>query len=642
MKAKDVAAALARDTLAVAKHLLPGGRAQGHEWVSGDVDGGPGKSLKVHLSGAKAGIWSDFAAGEGGDLLDLWAQTGNMSIGEALAEAKKYLGIEKPAISSARERRYTRPSRPAAAAPITQKKGKVEAYLRGERAITLETQKVFKIAAAAEWLSDDPNKRPWAGPWILFPYLRPSATGLSLLNIKWLHLERRDGKKQTLQEKNAEPCLFGWQAIAPELREVTICEGEIDAMSLWQLRHPALSVPAGGGSGHKHDWIETEWENLERFDTIYVCFDNDEAGETATAEVARRLGLERVKLLTLPHNDANDALVAGITQAEIDACYESAEELKPELLRPADDYRNATIEEFYPTNPDQLGIPIGLPKLADKFAWRYGELTIVTGINGHGKTIILSQLGNYVLDHGARACYASMEMLPQKLLERATRQLTLERKPARDRIDEAFDWWAGKLWFYAKIGEVDRTKMLDDFKYARRRYDCRFFVIDSLMRCGLAEDDYEGQKKFVDRLVDFCRDEDVHVVLVAHSRKPKDEHQPVGKLDVKGSGAITDLAFNCLTIRRNKRKEQALRNLEDKPLTDPDVHDKRDKQRKKPDAWLYIDKQRLGTAWEGRVDLWFEFDAQAFRDNLGGIAPRCSTLAPDQGALIDPSDADMF
>jgi twinkle protein len=30
------------------------------------------ESLKVHLTGDKAGIWQDFATGEGGDLLDLW------------------------------------------------------------------------------------------------------------------------------------------------------------------------------------------------------------------------------------------------------------------------------------------------------------------------------------------------------------------------------------------------------------------------------------------------------------------------------------------------------------------------------------------------------------------------------------------
>jgi len=50
----------------VAEHLLPRGLRQGREWTVGSIDGEPGQSLKVCVSGAKAGTWADFAAGIGG------------------------------------------------------------------------------------------------------------------------------------------------------------------------------------------------------------------------------------------------------------------------------------------------------------------------------------------------------------------------------------------------------------------------------------------------------------------------------------------------------------------------------------------------------------------------------------------------
>ena len=59
---------------AVAAYLLPNGKRQGSEWCAGSVSGEPGHSLKVHLTGSKAGIWADFAEGKGGDLLDFGAR----------------------------------------------------------------------------------------------------------------------------------------------------------------------------------------------------------------------------------------------------------------------------------------------------------------------------------------------------------------------------------------------------------------------------------------------------------------------------------------------------------------------------------------------------------------------------------------
>jgi hypothetical protein len=79
----------------LAPAVLPGGRRDGHEWRAGSLAGERGDSLAVHLVGAKAGIWCDFATGETGDALDLIAQSRYGSDKrQALAWAKSWLGLE--------------------------------------------------------------------------------------------------------------------------------------------------------------------------------------------------------------------------------------------------------------------------------------------------------------------------------------------------------------------------------------------------------------------------------------------------------------------------------------------------------------------------------------------------------------------
>ena len=89
----EIVGHLTGNVTALCQTLLPNGRREGAEWRCGNVHGEPGQSLGVHLTGAKAGIWSDFASGECGDLLDLIQACLGLDKGEAVQWAKNYLGI---------------------------------------------------------------------------------------------------------------------------------------------------------------------------------------------------------------------------------------------------------------------------------------------------------------------------------------------------------------------------------------------------------------------------------------------------------------------------------------------------------------------------------------------------------------------
>lgn len=60
----------------------------------GDIGGTPGDSLKICLTGAKRGLWYDFATADGGDIFSLWGINRNISgFGNILKDIAGYYGI---------------------------------------------------------------------------------------------------------------------------------------------------------------------------------------------------------------------------------------------------------------------------------------------------------------------------------------------------------------------------------------------------------------------------------------------------------------------------------------------------------------------------------------------------------------------
>ncbi len=53
--------------------LFPAGKKRGTKFLIGDTLGSPGDSLEVVLNGEKAGLWTDRATGDGGDVFALIA-----------------------------------------------------------------------------------------------------------------------------------------------------------------------------------------------------------------------------------------------------------------------------------------------------------------------------------------------------------------------------------------------------------------------------------------------------------------------------------------------------------------------------------------------------------------------------------------
>lgn len=562
---------------AVCAWLLPNGKQHGAEWECGSVAGEEGHSLRVHLTGGKAGVWSDFASNEGGDLIDLIAAVRGESIAQAVKDAKDFLGIEDKAPDFHPKR--TAYKRPGKVQRLTMPGAEMLAWFN-QRGLTAETVEAFHVG-------EIPGKD--GHPVAVFPYQIDG----EVVFIKYRPIH---DKKSMWTAKDAEPCLFGWQTVSDKARDIIITEGELDAMSFYQAGYAAVSVPRGGGDGEKQDgWIASEFEHLQNFDRIFLALDMDEQGQKAAAHIASRLGAHRCYSCDLgQYKDANEALMAG---ADMTALFDNAHTLDPTELRTASSYVD-DVFAFYADGDRRQGEKLPWSKTTQTLGLRAGETTIWAGINGHGKSQLLGHVMVDSIAHGSRWCIASMEFKPHKLLARLFRQVCGSNRPSENEREALYRFCDDRLWMFDVQGTAKSQRILEVFDYAYRRYGVDHFCIDSLAKCGFGEDAYNEQKEFVDRLSDFARNNDVHVHLVCHSRKRQDEENMPDKFDIKGTGAITDMVDNVYIVWRNKAKEAKMNEAINTPA-------KEALRRSAPDCILNCVKQREGE-WEGIVKLWFD------------------------------------
>jgi twinkle protein len=272
-----------------------------------------------------------------------------------------------------------------------------------------------------------------------------------------------------------------------------------------------------------------------------------------------------------------------------------------------------SIKESYLSNVKNKQIVMPWTKTQGEFAYRLGEVTVYAGGNGGGKSLITGQIALHLVKQQQKVCIASFEMKPERTLERMLRQfagefvddpLTNDREAYITNLLSRMDkFLSEQMWLYDQQGSTSPEKVIAMCRYCAIELGVQHIVIDSLMKCVKGEDDFNGQKNFVDELTALARDHNVHIHLVHHIRKQaNDEIQP-NKNDLKGSGSISDQVDNVFLMWRNKKKENSRNRGEQVDEL-------------QPDAYLMCEKQRNGEyqEWYG---LFYHASSQQFVENPG-------------------------
>lgn len=657
--------------------FLAGGKQEGREWRCADILGNPpsrGKqgSFVVPLSGNYVGTFFENDASapkQKGSLIDILMEQEQCDFKTALTIAADWLGVQvggEPSRTNLRPRTTYRPMRepltenemPTVAVKVDWKPidlaGDQARYLMEQRGISEEVITEYRIGEGAFWFPQDRKEHP------AFVVPGYAADGEKVLNAKYIADERPDGNKLVKGNKGFAYHLIGMHAAEARRKKqgdipLVITEGEPDMLTLAMFSEFAVvSVPMGakadkedGSENRGNAWIDADWEWLSTWSDIILALDGDKTGRAATQSIARRIGIERVRIAQFPDDSSlKDANSIHLTDPEsLPGYLDNARGLDPEYLRRAGDFYEEVWEEFYPSDDTVLGTPMPFDS-GDTFPFRIrrGEMTVWQGFNKHGKTTLLNHCLVHFAWKGERCCVASLEVQAKKTLRTMARMAMGQSRPAnpntqepdRGMFDRCMAWLDERVYIYDKVGAPALSEVLEVWRYAARRYGVRHFVLDSLMKLDLDEEETPSVKKAMNDLFAFAVEYDVHVHLVAHSRKPpekkpEEKYWPQ-KYMISGTKSISDIPHNIVCVYRHKAKEialeQALADYRSTKEADPKSsrlvelnRDIRDLEARH-DALFIVQGQREGGD-EPIMQLWFDKGSswQYFRNR--DEDPRC-------------------
>ena len=444
-----------------------------------------------------------------------------------------YRPMEKPKV-------YVKPEM-----PTQMLDGRALEWLQTKRGFTEDTVKAFGI------------RQSESGKALCWLYYKNK----ELVNVKY----RAFDEKKFWNAKDTEPILYNRDRCAENGERLVITEGEFDCMALYQYGINAASVPNGTGDTR---WIENEWEFVEQYKDVVLCLDDDPAGHKLRDELVQRFGRWRCRIATLPYKDANECLFNGVPKEKITEAIDEAKDLPPDLLSSALDFTNDVIELF--NHPNLVkGTPTAFGGLSSILrGWREQELTIWSGANGSGKSTVINQMMLDLLRRGVPVCMASLELPPKQYLRWAVMQWCERQLPDDEQIYRAFADFGPHLYIINTHEEIAPARVLDCFDYAARRYGVKHFIVDSLARLSFPlRDENNEHKKFVSDFLSFVKAHNAHGHLVAHPRKGYTDDDKPGKVDVGGTGHITNLAHNVLIMWRpsEELREKARRQGKEAP-----------------------------------------------------------------------------
>ena len=362
-------------------------------------------------------------------------------------------------------------------------------YLTEERGLTVDTLKKYCVGASEYSFRD--NEGLWSKQVCMtFPWITPVGrytTASGETGVQWQITRvkaRALGHKhmQRLEPAGGGWGLFGWHTVPENTKSIVLTEGEFDAMAVHQATGvPAVSLPNGCNS-LPVDVLPL----LERFDKIYLWMDDDIPGREGAEKFATKLGPDRC-LIVRPHpsakispKDANDALLSKCNMREL---IESANPLPHKEILTFAEVRNELRHQL--ANPMQAAGKqySTLPSMnAILKGHRRGELTVITGPTGAGKTTFLSQVSLDLCNQGVNTLWGSFEIKNIQLMKKMLMQYAGNPNVLQDDVFEhvADGFESLPMYFMRFYGSTEIDEVLDAMEYAVYVYDVEHILLDNL------------------------------------------------------------------------------------------------------------------------------------------------------------------
>lgn len=365
--------------------------------------------------------------------------------------------------------------------------------------------------------------------------------------------------------------LFGQQLFpAGSAKFITLVEGEYDALAAYELvgsRWPVVSVRSGADGAAKD--VADNFEYLNSFPTIVICFDKDEPklnertgqirypGQEAALTVAGMFPIGKVRILTLAEaKDPNEYLRSGLREA-FNREWWSATPYTPTGLKLG---REMWDEISSPKNYETIPYPWkGLNE--QTYGIRLSELVVFTAETGVGKTSVLKEIEHHLLKNAAGIGLLHLEepnsdtALGLMSIE-ANRPLHLPDVREATSNEELRSFYdniinTDKLVVYDHFGSNSIQEILNKVRHMHN-LGCKYIILDHL---SIVVSDQSGdERKQLDeistKLKTLCMELNIAVICVIHQNRQG---------QIRGTAGVEQLANIVMKLYRERLSEDPWR-----------------------------------------------------------------------------------
>ena len=360
--------------------------------------------------------------------------------------------------------------------------------------------------------------------------------------------------------------LFGQHQCRGRGKFITITEGELDAMSVYEMfgkQFDVVSLKAGAASAVKEIKEQLEW--LEGYDQVVLCFDQDKAGKLAEEQVKDLFSPNKLRICKLPMKDASEMLVGNQIKEFIQHWWDA------KVYRPDGIVAGQETWEALVNKRSVKSVPYpweGLNEITK--GHRPYELVTVTSGSGMGKSQFIREL-EYDLLHRTKeniGVLALEEDIARTTLGimsvAANRPLHLEEDTP---IDELRPYWqdtlgTGRYYLFDHWGSTSADNLLSRVRYMAKALDCRYVILDHLSIVVSSQENGDERKaidEIMTRLRTLVAETGITLFLVSHLKrvtgKPHEDGGKISLQDLRGSQSIAQLSDIVIGMERDQQHE---------------------------------------------------------------------------------------
>tara|TARA_R110000822_G_scaffold25533_4_gene77277 strand:+ start:2138 stop:3754 length:1617 start_codon:yes stop_codon:yes gene_type:complete len=378
-----------------------------------------------------------------------------------------------------------------------------------------------------------------------------------------------EGKKYWSEGDIQSACLFGQNVFTPRGKYVTICEGELDAMSAYELlgsKWPCVSIKSGAQAALQD--CKRSFEYLNSFDNVVLCFDSDAPGIEAASKVAQLFEPNKCKIIHLEYKDANEYLKMNKRQKFTEEWW-NAKPFTPAGIINLDSLQESLYDEsFFETclYPWQ--------GLNDKtYGMRTGELVTFTSGAGMGKSSVMRELMHHLLKSTKHNI--GILAMEESIRNTAFNIMSVEAD-ARLYIKEVRDQYSrkdlekfqkntvgtGRFFAFDHFGSISNDEILSRIRYMTKALECKWIILDHLSILVSGQEDFGDERKSIDILMTKLRslveETGCGLLLVSHLRRPSGDNghengKEITLSHLRGSASIAHLSDSVIGLERNQQ-----------------------------------------------------------------------------------------